>query len=135
MDKNILILISGLSRDQVISVPGDELRKAVEVLWKQGLFSDVKIYCTGINENKINLDIQLVERPRLSKYGIKGLSKAETKNIKEELDLESGQIITENLTTKSLNKIKAYFYKKDILIQQLLLKLNPILTLKRVGSL
>ena len=64
MDRNILVLISGLSREQVISVPGDELRKAVEVLWKQGLFSDVKIFCTGVNENKINLDIQLVERPR-----------------------------------------------------------------------
>ncbi len=112
MDKNILILISGLSKDQEINVPGEELRKAVEVLWKQGLFSDVKIYCTGVNGNKINLDIQLTERPRLSKYSIKGLRKAETKNVKEELDLESGQVITENLTNKTLNKIKAYFYKK-----------------------
>lgn len=112
MDKNILILISGLSKDQEINVPGEELRKAVEVLWKQGLFSDVKIYCTGVNGNKIDLDIQLTERPRLSKYSIKGLRKAETKNVKEELDLESGQVITENLTNKTLNKIKAYFYKK-----------------------
>lgn len=112
MDKNILILISGLSKDQEINVPGEELRKAVEVLWKQGLFSDVKIFCTGINGNKIDLDIQLTERPRLSKYSIKGLRKAETKNVKEELDLESGQVITENLTNKTLNKIKAYFYKK-----------------------
>ena len=135
MDRNILVLISGLSREQVISVPGDELRKAVEVLWKQGLFSDVKIFCTGVNENKINLDIQLVERPRLSKYGIKGLSKGETKNIKEELDLESGQIITENLTTKSLNKIKAFFYKKGYFNTAVTIKTEPDPDPKKNGQL
>ncbi len=135
MDRNILILIAGLSHNQEISVPGEELRKAVEVLWKQGLFSDVKIYCTGIDENKINLDIQLVERPRLSKYGIKGLNKAETKNIQEELDLESGQIITENLTNKSLNKIKAYFYKKGYFNALITIKTDPDPDPKKSGQL
>lgn len=125
MDKNILTLISGLSRDQVISVPGEELRKAVETLWKQGLFSDVKIYCTGIIENRIYLNIHLVERPRLSKYSIKGLRKTETKNIKDELDLESGQIITENLTNKNINKIKAYFYKKGFYNAEVTIKTDP----------
>jgi outer membrane protein insertion porin family len=112
MDKNVLVLISGLSRGQIISVPGEELRKAVEVLWTQELFSDVKIFCTGLSENKIYLTIQLTERPRLSKYSIRGLRKSDTKNIKEELDLMADQIITENLTTKTSNEIKSYFYKK-----------------------
>lgn len=134
MDKNILTLISGLSRDQVISVPGEELRKAVEILWKQGLFSDVKIYCTGINENRIYLNIHLVERPRLSKYSIKGLRKTETKNIKEELDLESGQIITENLTNKTQNKIKAYFYKKGFYNAQVTIKTEPDPDPKKMGQ-
>jgi len=125
MDRNVIALVSGLSRDQIISIPGDELRKAVEVLWKQGLFSDVKIYATGLKENMIFLNIHLTERPRLSKYSIRGLRKAETKDIKEELDLGSDQIITENLQNKTTNKIKEYFFKKGFYSTQVTIKTDP----------
>ena len=125
MDKNVIVLISGLSMGQVISVPGEELRKAVEVLWRQGLFSDVKIYCTGVKDKIIYLNIHLTERPRLSKYSIKGLRKTETKSVKEELALETDQIITENLTNKTLNKIRSYFYKKGYYNAEVTIKNTP----------
>lgn len=125
VDRNVLVLISGLARDQEISVPGEELRKAVEILWQQQLFSDVKIYCTGIKDNRIYLNIQLKERPYLSKYSIKGLRKSETKNVREELNLDAGQIITENLIRKSHNKIKNYFYKKGYYNAEVTVKTEP----------
>lgn len=112
MDKNVIVLISGLSTGLIISVPGEELRKALEILWKQELFSDVKIYCTSLKENIIDLEIYLKERPRLSKYSIRGLRKSETKNVKDEIGFESDQIITDNLINKTSNKVKNYFYKK-----------------------
>ncbi|MCC6720816.1 MAG: outer membrane protein assembly factor BamA [Bacteroidia bacterium] len=112
MDKNVIVLISGLSTGQIISVPGEELRKALEILWKQELFSDVKIYCTSLKENIIDLEIYLKERPRLSKYSIRGLRKSETKNVKDEIGFESDQIITDNLINKTSNQVKNYFYKK-----------------------
>jgi outer membrane protein insertion porin family len=125
MDKNVLVLVSGLSRGQFINIPGDEIRKAVEVLWKQELFSDIKIYCTAVIENKIFLEIKLTERPRLSKYAIAGLRKSETKNLKEELSLESDQIITENLTNKTLNKVRSYFHKKGYHNVQVTIRTDP----------
>lgn len=125
MDKNVLILITGLSRGQIISVPGEELRKAVEILWSQELFSNVKIFADSIVNNRIFLHIQLQERPRLSKYSIKGLGKTDTKNVKEELDLEADQIITENLYNKTQNKIKAYFYKKGYYNVVVTVKTDP----------
>ncbi len=134
MDKNVLTMITGLTRDQVISVPGEELRKAVEVLWKQELFSDVKIYCTGLKENRIFLNIDLVERPRLSKYSIKGLRKNETKNVKEELNLEAGQILTENLTNKTRNKIKSYYHKKGFYNAVVTIANEPDLDSKKAGQ-
>lgn len=112
MDKNVVVLISGLSLGQIISIPGEEIRKALEILWKQELFSDVKIYCTNLKDNVIELEINLKERPRLSKYSIRGLKKSETKNVKDELDFEADQIITENLINLTGNKVKNYFYKK-----------------------
>lgn len=125
MDKNVLVLVSGLSKGQFIDIPGHETKKAVETLWKQELFSDVKIIITKIKDNQIYLNIHLTERPRLSKYSIRGLRKSETKNVKEELDLEADQIITDNLISKTRNKVKNYFYKKGYYNAQVNVVVDP----------
>ena len=67
-DHNVLVHISGLHIGDTILVPGEEITRAIEKLWKQGLFSDVKISATKIMADKIFLDIYLQERPRLSKF-------------------------------------------------------------------
>ena len=43
LDKNILITLSGLTIQRQITIPGEDITRAVEKLWKQGLFSDIKI--------------------------------------------------------------------------------------------
>lgn len=111
-DKNILTLLSGLSLNQTITLPGDEIKVAMQKIWDQKLFSNVEIRCTGIDGNKIFLNIQVEERPRLSKYSIRGLKKSETKNLREEITLQKNQIITENLVNKTRKEIFDYFYEK-----------------------
>lgn len=112
MDGNLLVLLSGLSMNQEISIPGDELRVAIEKIWKQGLFADIEISATKIEGKDLYLNIQVLERPRLSKYSIRGLKKGETKTIKEEISLKTNEIITENLVNKTKLQIKAYFAEK-----------------------
>ena len=48
LDTNALISISGLRIGQEITVPGDVLKTAVQKLWQQGLFSDVRITITKV---------------------------------------------------------------------------------------
>src|SRR5947208_2211394 len=67
LDENVLINLSGLVRDDTIEIPGEKISKAVSNLWKQGLFSDVKIVATKIQGKVIFLEFRLMERPRLSK--------------------------------------------------------------------
>ncbi len=43
LDVNALIGISGLRIGQEITIPGDAVKEAVQRLWQQGLFSDVRI--------------------------------------------------------------------------------------------
>ena len=62
----VLIGFSGLSVGDKINVPGDAITNAVKRFWKQGLFADVKIYATKIQDGKIWLNIALKERPRVS---------------------------------------------------------------------
>lgn len=109
---NIIILVSGLRAGQEITVPGDDISLAIENLWKQGRFSDIEVGISKTEGTKIFLNIVVTERPRLSKYSIKGLRKGETNNIRDEISLEKNQLITEDLINATRREIKDYFYEK-----------------------
>ena len=48
----VLIGFSGLSIGDEISIPGDQITNAIKRFWKQGLFSDVKILATKIEDGQ-----------------------------------------------------------------------------------
>ncbi len=111
-DKNIVLLMSGLSVGQSIMIPGDETRTAIERLWKQELFSDIEITIANTQGSKVYLNVKVVERPRLSKYSIKGLRKGETNSIRDEISLKKNQLITEDLINTTRREIEEYFFEK-----------------------
>ena len=115
LDKNVLILISGLSVGEKITVPGERFSKAINQLWDQGLFADVKISATKIQGNLIFFNIQLEERPRLSKFSFKGIKKSEADDLREKLKLVKGQVVTQNLLTNATNTVKNYYIAKGYL--------------------
>ena len=82
-DSKIVILMSGLSVGQTITLPGDETRIAIDRMWRQSLFSDIEIGIEKTEGTQLFLNIDVKERPRLSKYSIKGLRKGETNNIRD----------------------------------------------------
>jgi len=49
----VLIGFSGLAIGDEVSVPGEEISASVKRFWKQGLFSDVKINATKIEDGKV----------------------------------------------------------------------------------
>ena len=112
IDKNIIIFNSGLSFNQNIKVPGNEISLAIENLWKQGFFSFVSVYAKKIEGNKIYLVIEVTERPRLSRFSIRGVGKSEAKNLREELSVKSGMVINEDMLNKLRREIRTHYYKK-----------------------
>ena len=62
----VLISISGLKVGQRIPIPGDEITKAIQKFWDQGLFADVKISSTKTEGGKIWLDIIPTSLPRMN---------------------------------------------------------------------
>jgi len=111
-DKSIVMLLSGLYVGQKIKIPGDELRTAIEKLWGQKLFRNIEIKLAAIDANKVYLDVYVVERPRMSKYSIRGLRKTETNNLRDVLTLKKNQMITEDLINKTRRDIQNYFFEK-----------------------
>lgn len=65
-DKKVLIGYSRLRVGDKIKVPGEQITKAVKRFWKQGLFSDAKIYAEKISGDKVWLKIELEQRDRIS---------------------------------------------------------------------
>jgi outer membrane protein insertion porin family len=124
LDNSALVMLSGLSVGDRIKVPGEELARAIENLWKQGLFENVKITATKVQDNLIFLNIDLSERPRMSTFSFEGIKKSEADNIRDEIKLASGDVVTENLLIRTTNKIKKNYTDKgyldaDIKIKQI----------------
>ncbi|MBP7496613.1 MAG: outer membrane protein assembly factor BamA [Bacteroidales bacterium] len=112
LDNNIIISLSGLTIGDNIEIPGDKITKAVNNLWKQGLFEDVKIYITRLIGNTVFIEIYIEEKPRLSKFAFKGIKKAEATKLKDKIKLTKGDVVTEHLIMTTSNSIKNFFSDK-----------------------
>lgn len=115
LDTNALIGISGLRSGQEVTVPGDAITTAVQKLWQQGLFSDVKISITRIVSDSVYLDIFLQERPRISSVRMNGLKSSETKDLVEKINLPVGSQVTAYLLNTASKIIKDHFLEKGFL--------------------
>lgn len=112
LDENVLIELSGLQVGQRIMIPGDEISDAIKKLWKQKLFSDVKITLTKTINDKAFIDINLQERPRLSKFHFTGVKKSNIDDLRDKLNLVKGNQITQNIINNSINIIKDFYKEK-----------------------
>ncbi len=115
LDRQVILLISGLKVGEKIELPGEETTRAVKNLWAQRLFDDIGIYVTEIKGNVVFLEIRLKELPKLSKYYIKGIKKSKQDNLREELNLSSGTIVTENLIVNTENIAREYYVQNGYL--------------------
>lgn len=115
LDESALITLSGLEVGDKILVPGEEISRAIENLWKQSLFSDIKVVANKVQANIIFIEFRLQERPRLSHFTFKGVNKSEADKLREEIKLVKGKVVTENLIKNTTNIIKNYFAEKGFL--------------------
>lgn len=111
-DTRVVSLVAGLQVGDNIQLPGDKVSAAVENLWKQGMFEDVQIKVTRIQGRLVFLKICLSERPRMEKFKFFGVKKGEADKLKEQLNIVTGDVVTENLLRTSVNKIKSYYIDK-----------------------
>ncbi|GCD76799.1 outer membrane protein assembly factor BamA [Thermaurantimonas aggregans] len=112
LDYNLVLLISGLNVGDRIVFPSDKITRAIKNLWKQKLFEDIQIYVTGKSGRIIYLEIYLKDLPRLSKYYITGVKKSRRDELRDEIKLNRGNIVTDNLIITAKNKILKYYEDK-----------------------
>ena len=74
-NEQTVISYSGLRKGQKIKVPGEEVSSVINKLWALELFSDINVFVTNVENNKISLDIEIEELPTLTDVKINGLKK------------------------------------------------------------
>lgn len=123
----VLIGFSGLSVGDNIEIPGSEITNAVRRFWKQGLFSEIKITATKIVGDKIWLNLELKDRPRISDISYEGIKKGEREDIESKLGMVKGNQITPNMVDGAKKIIKRYFDDKGFN--------NAVITITQVEDL
>ncbi len=113
LDSAIVASISGLQvGDKILHPGGDEFSNAIQNLWRQKLFSNIEIYVTKINGDEIEIEISVMERPRLGNYYFKGIKKTEEEELLAKLGLAKQTIVTENTRRNSDEVIRKYYAEK-----------------------
>ena len=130
-DTRVVQLVAGLQVGDKVKLPGDKVSAAVDNLWKQGMFEDVQIRVTRIQGNIVFLKIVLKERPRLDKFSFTGVKKGEADKLREQINITTGDVVTENLLRTSANKIKGYYIDKGYTR----VEVNPTTTADSLGRL
>ena len=112
-DKNVVKLLSGLQEGTKITLPGDKIAEAIKALWKQGLFEDVQIYLTKVIASDVFLNIVVIEKPRLTKFGFSNnVKKNDADEIRGKLRLVPGKVITDFMIGHISNTVKDYYVNK-----------------------
>lgn len=114
-DQALLISIANLNKgDEVVIPGGDNFSKAIQNLWKQNYFSSVEIYITKLYEdNRIDIEIVVSERPRLCNFTFEGVKKSESEDLSGKTGMVKGRVITENMRKTAVEAIQKYFYEKS----------------------
>lgn len=124
VDPAVVVMLSGLHVGMTVKVPGDKITQAIRNLWEQGLFEDIQITQTQRVGGKIFLNIDMKERPRISKFSFKGVKKSEAEELRKKINITRGDVATEHTITKTSGIIKNYYADKGYLNTEV--KMTPV---------
>ncbi len=112
-DENLLLSLSTLNIGDEVTIPGgDNFAKAIHKLMDQNYFSDVSVYLTDVQDNQIDVEINVVERPRLSKFNFTGIRKSDNDELSGKTGLLPNRVVTENMKITAVEGIKKYYAEK-----------------------
>ncbi len=115
LDSNTLIGLTGLKVGDPISIPGEEIGKAIRRLWDQGILGDVSVSIDHVEGSRIFLDFNLKERPRLSKFEFSGIGKGQADDLKNKIKLIRGKVVTDALLNNTKTQVRKFYTNKGFL--------------------
>jgi len=96
----------------------EEAGRVVQNLYKVGLFSDVQIYAEPLADDKLAIEIVVIEFPRLGDVVFEGNRAIKDKKLKRELGLIRGQLIKPQEKKRALNKVQTLYKTQGYLLAE-----------------
>jgi outer membrane protein insertion porin family len=126
LDTAIVLSISGIQKGDKVMLPGgDVFSKAIANLWRQRFFSNVQIFITAVHDDKIDLEINVQERPKLGNFKFIGIKKSEAEELQGKAGLVKQTIITENTKLNAVQVIKKFYAEKGFMNVQVRIEEKP----------
>ncbi|MFI3282235.1 MAG: POTRA domain-containing protein [Rikenellaceae bacterium] len=110
----IIAIAAGVVVGDSISLPGSFSSSAIENLWAQRRFSDVKMGGV-IDGDDIEIDIYLTESPRVFNWDIEGVKKSQRTTLIKDMKLRRNSELSDFTLEKSKIQIKKFFAEKGYL--------------------
>ena len=126
-NEKTVIAFTGLKIGDRIYIPGEKLSEITKKLWDQGLFSDIAFYVTNIIGDKVDLELNIVELPKIKDVTIVGIKKGKQKEIIKDNNLKPGVKITKNLITTTKNYIKKKYQEDGFLNTEVDISTKPFI--------
>lgn len=115
LDPNTLIGLSGLKLGDPIQIPGDDLAKAIRKIYAQGILADISVTESRVEGNKIFLEFNVRERPRLSKFSFQGIGKGQADELEKKIKLIRGKVVTDALVANTRTQVRKFYNNKGFL--------------------
>ena len=117
-DPGAIIANSGLKTGDEITLPGDQIRQAIQHLWALRIFADVQILVENKVENGLYLVIKVTEYPRFERLEVKGADDVSEDDIRKKANLVKGQILTPDDVTRIVNNVKKLYGEEGHLLAE-----------------
>jgi outer membrane protein insertion porin family len=124
-NEQTVIAFTGLKKGDRIYIPGEKLSSVTKKLWEQNLFSDIAFYVTNIDGDLADLELYIVELPKLNEVSIEGIRKGKRKEIIKDNGLKPGVKITKNLITTTKNYITNKYREDGFLNTEVIISTTP----------
>jgi len=95
-----------------MTIQGPEIQQAIKRLWHLKRFGNIQIMVDDETEEGIYLRIVVEEYPILGEVTYEGNKKKSKRTLNEELELQTGQILSEYAIFEAMEKIKSLYAEK-----------------------
>ncbi len=112
LDGGVIKQLFRIEEGSRVQIPGDEISLGIKRLYKQGVFSDIKLIANKVVGDNIYLTLQVKERPQLTTISFTGVKSSEEKKLREKLNISKGGHFTANMKNRMTQIIKKHFHEK-----------------------
>lgn len=109
-----ILRFTGLSKGEIVEVPGQKISNAIKKLWETDSFSEVEVFVEDIDGQSVVLKFHLQDLMEIGevKFAGKGIGKSKSEKLAKDNNLKPGTKITNNLISTLSNKIPDEYRKK-----------------------